>query len=117
MDKNFSKLSADLEKERLEKVDWKLGQLAKMESSFQNKQEQIVKNKDNVISTLQSALDESIGDVVAMKTTLAKTVRAIPQKIVLRDELKDLATYQPYKTMDFTSDELDRYGNYQVVNA
>ena len=35
MDKKFSKVSADLEKERLEKVDWKLGQLAKMESSFQ----------------------------------------------------------------------------------
>ena len=117
MDKKFFKLSADLEKERLEKVDWKLGQLAKIESSFQNKQEQIVKNKDNIISTLQSALDESIANVVTMKKTLSNTVRAIPQKIVLRDELKDLATYQPYKTMDFTSDELDRYGNYQVVNA
>ena len=76
-----------------------------------------MKNKDNIISTLQSALDESIANVVTMKKTLSNTVRAIPQKIVLRDELKDLATYQPYKTMDFTSDELDRYGNYQVVNA
>ena len=117
MDKKVSKLSGDLEKERLNKVEWKQDQLNKIENAFQNKQEQITNNKDQVISKLQSALDKSIEDVVSMKKQLSNTVSSIPQKIVMKDELKDLVSYQRFSTVDFSSDEIAQYGNCQVVNA
>ena len=117
MDKKVSKLSGDLEKERLDKVEWKQDQLNKIYNAFQNKQEQISNNKDQVISKLQSALDKSIEDVVNMKKQLSNTVSSIPQKIVMKDELKDLVSYQRFSTVDFSSDEIAQYGNFQVVNA
>ena len=117
MDKNITKLSADLEKERFSKAEWKLAQLNKIESAFENKQEQITNNKDQVISKLHSALDKSIEDVVNMKKQLSNTVSSIPQKIVMKDELRDLVSYQRFSNVDFSSDEIAQYGNFQVVNA
>ena len=117
MDKKVSKLSSDLEKERFSKAEWKLAQLNKIENAFENKQEQITNNKDQVISKLHSALDKSIEDVVNMKKQLSNTVSSIPQKIVMKDELKDLVSYQRFSTVDFSSDEIAQYGNFQVVNA
>jgi len=117
MDKKVSKLSSDLEKERLSKAEWKLAQLNKIENAFENKQEQITNNKDQVISKLHLALDKSIEDVVNMKKQLSNTVSSIPQKIVMKDELKDLVSYQRFSNVDFSSDEIAQFGNFQVVNA
>ena len=117
MDKKVSKLSSDLEKEKLSKAEWKLAQLNKIENAFENKQEQITNNKDQVISKLHLALDKSIEDVVNMKKQLSNTVSSIPQKIVMKDELKDLVSYQRFSNVDFSSDEIAQYGNFQVVNA
>jgi hypothetical protein len=69
------------------------------------------------VSELEAKSEKQKLEIIKSKQEIFDVAKAIPQKIVLKDEVRDLASYQLYNTIDFTTDELERYGNYQVVNA
>ena len=70
-----------------------------------------------VYQQLEAKSEKQKLEIIKSKQEIFDVAKAIPQKIVLKDEVRDLASYQLYNTIDFTTDELERYGNYQVVNA
>ena len=106
MENRIQNVSDELEKEKFGKLQWKQEQLDEME-----------KRKDRTISVLQAALDSSIENVVESKKVLAETVKSIPQKIVMRDDVQDLAVTHRYNTVDFAPDELSGNWNSQSVEA
>ena len=69
------------------------------------------------LSQLEAKTEKQKLEIIKSKQEVFDVARAIPQKIVLKDEVRDLVSYQSYNTADFRIDELYPFGNYQVVNA
>ena len=117
MTKRLSKLDDKLEKERMDKIEWKQDHLNRIEKALELKNKQTIENKNQLISKLQFELDKSIENVVNMKKQLSNTVSSIPQRIVVKDDMQGLVDYKLFDRVDFSTEEMAQSNNYQAVSA